>query len=339
MQAQRLGIIGPGLIWQARHWPVLKEMGKTFAVAAFCAASERRREEVAREHPGAPFLTDYRALLRREDLDGVLVLTPIALNAPVALAALQAGKDVFLEKPMARSLAEGQALLQAAASSGRRLWVLEQEAYAPRWRAVRDVVASGELGELVLYDRMMHYPESPATDRIGYSRTAWRIEADFPLGTFFDGGHHLVASLSTIFGAPQWVFASGAKLRPGYGAYDHLLMQFGYRGQLRATLSHSSFLGDGRNYFHIRGTRGLLAVEWERLVILPHGGEPRSVPLPAANSYEAMWRALARCLAEGSEPDYSPARAYDDLRTLLAVARSAASGERATLPTAEEVGT
>jgi predicted dehydrogenase len=101
MKPMRLGIIGPGLIWQFKHRPVLSKLNSDFAVAAFCASSDRHKADAARDYPGVPFVTDLDAFVQRDDMDAVVVLTPIPLNGPVALAALKAGKDVFLEKPMA----------------------------------------------------------------------------------------------------------------------------------------------------------------------------------------------------------------------------------------------
>ncbi len=332
MKPVRLGIIGPGLIWQFKHRPVLNTLNGDFAVTAFCASSDRHKADVARDYPGVPFVTDLDTFLQRDDVDAVVVLTPIHLNGPVALAALRAGKDVFLEKPMAHKLEDGQALVETAEQMGKRLWVLEQDAYAHRWRLARDVIQSGEIGELVVYDQVVHWPldEGPYA-RGGYGKTAWRIQPDFPLGIMFDGGHHQIAALSTLFGKASWVFASGVSLRPTFGEYDHVLMQFGYAGRLRGTLSYSSLLGAGRNYFHIRGTEGLVTVEDDRLIVARDDGATRTVELPAEDAHEQMWRALAQCIAQDREPEYSKECALRDLAILFGVERAIKTGDKVLL--------
>ncbi len=201
MQPTRLGIIGPGLVWQSRHRPALDKLDDAFTIAGFCAASDRHQAEVARDYPGVAFVTDVQALVRRDDIDAVVVLTPIPLNGPVALAALQAGKDVFVEKPVAHDLHLGLALVETAQRMGKRLWVLEQDTFATRWQRVREAVHSGEIGELVMYDQVIHWPlDEGQNARRGYGHTAWRIRPDFPLGMLFDGGHHQIATLSMLFG-------------------------------------------------------------------------------------------------------------------------------------------
>ena len=340
MSTVRLGIIGPGLIWRRRHEPALAPLGDAFKISAFCASSERSRAEIAQRYPGAPFVTDYRAFVGRDDVDAVVVLTPIHLNAPVALAGLKAGKDVLLEKPMARTPEEAQTLMQAADRTGRRLGVLEQYGYDARWRILRDLIHSGEIGEVVLYDLMMHLPFDAGDNDTGeYARTSWRQTPDFPLGTLFDGGHHQIAMLSILFGAPKWVYASGTSLRRDYGEFDHVLMQFGYEGRLRGMFSHSGYLSASGNYFNIRGTEGLVAVDRVGATVEHKNGSKRVVPLTTVGlsgrglmserSHEMMWRALARAYAEGREPDYTPADAYRELSILFAIAHSARQGERA----------
>ena len=114
----RLGVIGAGLIWLRRHQPTLATLQDAFTPVAFADPSEQRRNQAAEAFPDAVIVSDYQELLALPQVDAVLVLTPIVLNAPVALAALQAGKDVIMEKPIARSVAEAAHLLTKAKEAG-----------------------------------------------------------------------------------------------------------------------------------------------------------------------------------------------------------------------------
>ena len=175
-----------------------------------------------------------------------------------------------------------------------------------------------------MFDRTAHDLFN-ATDHTvrGYGTTEWRIHPEFPLGTLFDGGHHHIASLSSLFGAPEHVYASCYKVRPEYGECDHVLMIFEYAGGFRGMFSHSDYLGGNQNYFHIRGTEGLIVVDWDQLTVKNRDGEVlRTVPLPQENAHEAMWRAFAADVAAGRDPSYDIDRALADLRTLDAVDRS-----------------
>jgi scyllo-inositol 2-dehydrogenase (NADP+) len=323
MTPMRLGIIGPSLIWKYSHEPALAQLEQTFQIAAFCAHSERLKDEIAARYPGAPFVTDYEAFVTRREIDAVVVLTPLPLNAPVALAALRAHKHVFLEKPMARSLEEGEAVRQAAERAGVRLAVLEQAAYDQRWRDLRQLIRAGEIGRLVSYEWISHSRDDPQGANAGrYSGTAWRIEADFPLGTLFDGGHHQIAALCALFGKPLTLYASGVNLRPEYGRYDQVFVHFTHRNEVRGILSHASALPRGRNGLVVHGTEGWIAVERESLTIERADGTTRQVPRSRASSHEAMWRALAEAIEAGRPFDYTPDDAFRDLTILLAIERS-----------------
>ena len=330
MDRIRIGVIGPGLIWQNSHQPALALLQDRVEITAFAASSERRRAAVERDYPRAPFYLDYRALLASPEVDWVLVLTPIALNAPVALAALRAGKNVLLEKPMGRSLAEGEALVRTADECGRRLYVLEQAVYPPYLDMVEQVLCAGEIGQVVMYDQVAHelFDATPAHSAGGYGATEWRIHPDFPLGPLFDGGHHPIARLSRLFGRPASLYASGHQIRPTYGSFDHVLVLMEYDSGVRGSFSHATMLSERKNYLHIRGAEGTLTVETDRLLIERNDGAHREIALPPEQPFVAMWRALLGAIAGGAEPYYTKERALQDLSILLAIERSANAGAR-----------
>lgn len=324
MHKLRIGVVGPGLIWKRAHKPALDLWSEQTVIAAFSASSEKTRREVEQSYPGVPFYADYHELVSSPEVDWVLVLTPIALNAPVAMAAMQAGKDVLMEKPMARTLAEGEALVRLANETGKRLYVLEQDGYTSYPNTVQELIRSGEIGQVIMYDMVAHeiFDATPEHSAGGYGTTSWRIHADFPLGPLFDGGHHPIARLSRLFGRPVSVYASGRQIRPTYGEFDHVLMLFQYDTGVRGSFSHATVLSGRKNYLYIRGTQGILSVEKSRIVIDHNDGNQRTIALPPERSYEAMWRAILDAIAEGRDPYYTKERAFQDLSILLAIERS-----------------
>lgn len=336
MEPIRLAVIGTGLIWKRAHQPILAAMGDMFTPAAFADLSAERRAEAAAAFPGAPVLSDHRELLALPNVDAALVLTPIAFNAPVAFDALLAGKDVIMEKPIARSVAEGRELIAAARRLGRRIYVMEQLAYRSAERTLAGIIAAGEIGELVMWDRVQHLEGDRGVGPLRYENTPWRKEADFPLGTMFDGGIHLIAALSTVFGAPEAVLATGRKLRPEYGEYDQVAALFQYAGGAVGMLSHSSYLPPEQNYFHVRGLDGTIVVEQRRLVVRRPGRPERVVELPQEDAYRAMWRAIGEAARRGVAASYTPELALHDVATLEAVDRAIKSGGRALVAPPDE---
>jgi predicted dehydrogenase len=329
MQPIRLAVIGAGLIWIRTHQPILETMQDAFVPVAFCDLSEQRRAALRDEHPDAPVLDDYHKLLALSEVDAALVLTPIASNAPVTQAALRAGKHVIMEKPIARSVAEGRALVDLARQSGRLLCVSEQMAYRQAETMLAEIIASGEIGDLVLWDWVMHLEGDTAPGPMQYASTPWRKQADFPLGTMFDGGIHLIAALSKVFGVPETVAATGRKLRPDYGEFDQVAALFQYANGVTGLLSHSSYLSPVQNHFHIYGTAGGIVVEQDRLIVKRTDQPDRIVELPEENAYVSMWQAIHQAFREQRDPFYTPEKALHDVATLEAVEQAIKRGERA----------
>ena len=322
MKPVRLGVIGLGLIWLREHQPRLARFGDTFELVAFCDVNPERRAAAMAAFPGAPVVDDYRTLLALPEVEAVLVLTPIAFNAPVALAALQAGKDVIMEKPISRSVAEGERLVAAARQARRRLIVAEQLAYRQADTILLNLLASGAIGDLILWNRIQHVDADPAQGALRYETTPWRKTPDYPLGALFDGGIHLIASLSRVFGAPAAVFARGRKLRPDYGEYDQVTMLFEYGAGPVGMLSHATMLSPMQNVFHIHGATGVLTVERSQIVVEQSGQPSRIVDLPDEDMRDEMWQAIATAFRTGAEPYYTAERALQDVAILEAVDRS-----------------
>ena len=328
MKPIQLGVIGLGLIWQRAHQPVLQALPELIQPVAFCDLNAERRAAVREQYPTAAVVDSVDALLALADVEAVLVLTPIALNAPTALKCIQAGKHVFMEKPIARALAEGHALIEAARQAGRRLYVLEQMGYRPLETTLHEMLSAGAIGELILWERVQHLEADTAQGALRYDSTPWRKQADFPLGTLFDGGIHIVAGLSRVFGQPQSVDATGRRLRAEYGDYDQVTMNFRYAGGVTGLLSHSAFLPPVHNFFYIHGTDGVIVVERNQFTVEKSGQPPRLFDFPAENPYATMWRHILRAYGDGAAAGYSTADALRDVAILLGVEQSIRSGER-----------
>ncbi len=161
-----------------------------------------------------------------------------------------------------------------------------------------------------------------------YASTPWRKQANFPLGTMFDGGIHLIAGLSKVFGIPETVAATGRKLRPEYGEYDQIAALFQYANGVTGMLSHSSYLAPVQNHFDIYGTAGGIVVERDHLVIKKTGQPDRTIELPKENAYASMWKALSQAMQEQREPFYTPEKALNDVAILEAVDQAIKSQER-----------
>lgn len=132
----RLGIVGCGAAARRLHLPGFRAAGAD--LVAFASRTRASAEEAAAWWGSGEVADDWRALVAMPDLDGVVVCTPNALHAPVAIAAAEAGHNVLVEKPIAPSLADADAMIAAAERAGVILSVAHN-ARVP-FAAMRDAV-------------------------------------------------------------------------------------------------------------------------------------------------------------------------------------------------------
>ena len=117
-------------------------------VTGLCDLAPAEIVRSAGQHPGARGTTDYAELLGRADVDAVVLATPPSRHHPMALAALRAGKHVWVEKPLALSVTDGRKLVEAARQEGRVLFVDETFLYDPLVREMKRIIDLGGLGEV-----------------------------------------------------------------------------------------------------------------------------------------------------------------------------------------------
>lgn len=145
----RIAIVGCGGIANGKHMPSLSRQ-EDAEMVAFCDIVEERAQEAAKTYgvEGAVVYTDYRELLKAGGFDIVHVCTPNDSHSEITVAALEAGNHVMCEKPMAKTTAQAQEMLDAAKRTGMKLSVAYQNRYRSDSEYLKEVCANGELGEI-----------------------------------------------------------------------------------------------------------------------------------------------------------------------------------------------
>lgn len=147
---------------------------------------------------------DYEQMLKEVEVDAVSVCTPNGLHAPCTIAALEAGRHVLVEKPLAMNAVEGQQMLDAAARNNRKLVIGFQHRYEARTNFIRKAVKNGDLGK-VLYGRVQ------ALRRRGIPN--WGVFGRKDLqggGPLIDIGVHVIETAHFAMGSPRPIAATGA---------------------------------------------------------------------------------------------------------------------------------
>ncbi len=252
----RVGLIGCGNIGARAHAPAYAHIPDARLVAVCDLNVERARRVAAAT--GADVYLDYHDLLARADVDAVDICLPTYLHARVAIEALQAGKHVLCEKPMATTLEEADAMLAAARESDRLLMIGHVRRFDPRYTAVKEALDAGDIGRPVHVRRAerQHLPFGP---------DAWYWHPTAGGGIFRDIGVHVTDLFRWYLAAtPVTVYAVARQVRPeaqAAGGFDHatLMVTFaeGQVGLAEISWAYPPHFGRGQYaLLEVIGTEG-----------------------------------------------------------------------------------
>jgi len=233
------GYWGPNLV---RNFTTCAET----EVAAVVDPDPARRRAVGVLYPWVPTHADHAAVIADPEVDAVVVATPLFLHAPLARAALAAGKHVLVEKPLAPTVAECEELAGLADRAGRVLMVDHTFVYTGAVRKIRQLVADGELGKVLYFDSV----------RINLGL----FQPDY--NVVWDLAPHDLSILDHVLGAgttPRWVTALGVS---HYGQHESLAyVTLAYDGGLIAHLHVNWVAPVKTRRIIIAGTRRMLVYD------------------------------------------------------------------------------
>ena len=158
MKKVKIGVIGLGWFGQ-KHCEVLSGIPQV-ELYALCTRTESRLKELAEQFDVKHTYTDYNDLLANPDVEVVNIVTMWDQHAAPTLAALAAGKHVFVEKPMASSVADCEAMVKAANASDKCFMVGHICRFNPRYATAKQEISEGKIGEVVSMYARRNIPAS-----------------------------------------------------------------------------------------------------------------------------------------------------------------------------------
>lgn len=317
----RVGVIGCGAMARREHVPALVSAGAR--VTAFASRSRSSAEVAATQAGSGAVCGDWRELLDRDDVDAVVVATPNAQHAEQALAAIDAGKHVLVEKPFTVTVEEADRVIAAAAR--RRVVVMSghNARFAPPLVAVRSLLATGGLGAITSV-RAVFCHAGP---------NAWSPDARWFLdptlaggGALLDLGVHLADALRCLleddFGTVSAVLAS-----PEGGVEHDAIVAFetckGVVGSLQAGWRTPA----GQDFsITMAADRATVVASAAGVRVLNADGRTTDLPLSAPT--DSLQAAFLRAVSQGTaeHPDAEDGRAA--VAFVQACYRAAATGRR-----------
>jgi predicted dehydrogenase len=264
-------------------------------------------------------------LLTDRTVDVVCLCTPSGQHAEQAIAAAEAGKHLLVDKPMALSLADADAMIAACERAGVKLGIHYQRRAMPLFQQVRRAIASGALGELTLGLVTMPYYRSQAYYDQAAWRGTWSLDGG---GVLMNQGIHIVDLLVWFLGDPVDVQARGGPLRREIEVEDTLVATLRFENGSLATITATTTAVPGFPHrIEIYGTEGGIQIEAEAVKRWRDadgdGQPPAELKQEAAGGHEALVRDFILALREDRPPAADGVEGRRSLAAVLQIYRAA----------------
>ncbi len=328
-----VGLIGVGGIAR-RHL----EAYRTHPQIASLSAADANADTIA--SAGYDFRTttaDYRDLLSDNAITVVDICLPHHLHAPAAIAAFEAGKDVIMEKPLARTEAEARPIVEAAHRAGKRLFVSMNQCFFPYHVKAKELIDTGEIGRPFMAVFNIMGNEFLRMNQADHWKGTWDLAGG---GAMIDTGYHALYTMIRFFGMPTAVMAAAKRLlvEPDNKADDNTAVILEWEGRMLGTISISYTVGSEpwSEHRYIYGSEGSihLSDEVECPIRLFKEGQSVAVEVeksaahPHAVSVAKAVSHFIDCLVAGAEPMVTWELAMQATRLMDAIYESARAGRR-----------
>lgn len=335
-----VGIVGCGSVMSGPYMNLIQSLQRRglVEVVAACDVKEEKRRYVMDEFGIPNFSTDYTHVVRSDEVDLVLILTAMQEHGPIARAALESGKHVLVEKPMAVTLEEAAELVDLARESPGHLLCAPHVILSPTYQAMWRHIKRGDIGDVHL-----------ARARYGWSGPSWgpwyyRLGG----GPLFDLGVYNVTSLTGWFGPVERVTAmagtaiperivDGERISVETEDNFQILLDFGdaFFASITTGFSMQLYRGPAIELYGGRGTLQMMGDDWA-----PQGYELYRNEVGTWQIFperDARWpwtdglRHLVECVHRGVEPIITPEHAYHVTEVMIKATESAREGRVKTI--------
>lgn len=336
----RAALVGTGLIATQKHLPAWKRVRELANLVALCDTDLQRAQEVAQRFGVPKIYTDLQILLNEERPDILDICTPPQTHALLAQQGLRAGAHVLVEKPMATSTEECDAMIALAEEMDRSICVAHSDLFYPAFTTMRQLVDRGAIGEL----RGMHIYLSTPVDYITSKPHHWANH--LPGGVIGETGPHVVYMTLAFINPIADVQVRATKLLPEYPwspFEDYRLTLRGERAVSGVTLTYAT--NQWAAQVHVWGSRGAVQADLQSQGVA-HVGRTEltaravglSTMLGAAqmtsgmlragmrrtvgrlpSTHEVLTRAFCRSVQEGTAPPVTAQEGRESIRVMDAI--------------------
>jgi predicted dehydrogenase len=223
--SHRVGIVGYGLAGRSFHAPFVTAV-EGLHLDAIVTADPERRARAEQEHPEATILDTVDKLLERTEVDVVVVATPNRFHVPIGIQALEAGRHVVVDKPIAMNVPEAASLVEAAARADHLLSVYQNRRWDGDALTVRRLISDGVFGRIDSLESRFERSSDVGPE--------WRESVHEAAGPLRDLGAHLVDQSLQLFGRAERVSAQADRRRPDTEVDDAVFVAIDHASGVRS---------------------------------------------------------------------------------------------------------
>lgn len=251
------GIIGSGDVTEVKSGPAFKKVPGS-ALVAVMRRDGAKAADYASRHQVAKWYTDADALIQDPGVNAIYIATPPDAHEAYALAAIKAGKPVYVEKPMALNFSAAQQMDAAATQAGVKLTVAHYRRQWPMFLQLKTLLQQQVIGEPRLV-RLQFYKPAPSTAELTDPKNAWRVNpAISGGGLFHDLAPHQLDILYYLFGDAESVSGIAANQGGHYPADDIVTGMIRFSNGVLFSGSWCFTAAEASDYCEIIGSTGSL---------------------------------------------------------------------------------
>ena len=338
-----VGLAGFGMSGEIFQAPFL-HANPSFAIKKIY---ERNSERSKNEYPYAEIVRSFEELLT-DDIDLIVISTPNQQHFPMAKSAMEAGKNVIVEKPIAISVEQAEMLCDLSKKHNVLLSVYQNRRLDGDFLTVKQLIEEDRLGEILDYE--VHYDRFIRTN----STKVWKASGGKGVNILYDLGVHIIDQAYTLFGLPTEVYADFRKLRADGTDFDNFEVIL-YYGDKKAILSAGEVVAKEGPRYLVNGRKGSFhkygldvqeaaLIEGKRpgmkdwgkdletnygTLYYDHDGSIKEEKIPTIEgNYGKYYENIYEVLTQGAELRVKPEQAVDVLRIIEAAEKSAADKRR-----------
>ena len=342
----KIGILGCGKIAQVRHIPEYAE-NKNAQILGFYDINLERAKALAETYGGTAYET-AEELLANPEIDAVSICTANFAHAELTIAALNAGKHVLCEKPMATTLADCEAMVEAANKNGKYLMIGHNQRLAKAHATARKLIVDGLIGDIVTF-RTTFGHGGPETWSVDPGKNTWFFDKSrAAMGAMADLGIHKTDLIQFLTG--QRVIRTTARVTTLdkrdasgnlIGVDDNAICIYEMSGGAFGTMTASwTHYGAEDNSTVLYGTKGIMRIYDDPAIsikVILNDGSKISYDVEAIQTNDNQTKSgvidlWVECLVNGQAPEISGESALAAMRAVFASIESSETGKSVDIP-------